>query len=155
MEDLPFRPNVCMLVVNQSGRLFLGERNGSPGVWQFPQGGVEPHLSEEENVIKELHEELGIDERHIEIVKRLKTRHQYDFSKVPEYAVGKWRGQKQSFWLVRFLGKDSDIKLDRFSPEFSSFRWCTVDEVRSLAEPKRLPGYNSALQEFEELNSLA
>lgn len=137
-----------MLLIDTGGRIFLGERHGNPGVWQFPQGGEEPGVSQEENVIRELHEELGAAPECFVIIKKLDAFHQYDFRKTPEYAIGKWRGQRQSFWLVRFIGKESDIKLDRYQPEFMGYRWCSLDEVQSLADPVRLTGYTAPLSEL-------
>jgi len=139
-----------MLVFNRQHRLFLGERHGEPGVWQFPQGGVEPGCSLEENVLRELEEELGLAPSALQIITKLKSTQQYDFRVVPEYAKGVWRGQSQSFWLVQFLGSDKDIVLDKHQPEFMSFKWCTINEVRRLAEPHRLRGYEGALKEFEQ-----
>jgi len=154
MKQLPLRPNVCMLVFNREKKLFLGERHGEPGVWQFPQGGVEPELSPEENVIKELNEELGAGPDKFKVVKKLACTHEYEWKEPPEYARRRWRGQSQTFWLVEFVGQDSDIDLKRFEPELMSWRWCTPAEVRCLAEPKRLPGYLKALKEFEEFQGL-
>jgi putative (di)nucleoside polyphosphate hydrolase len=140
-----------MLLYNSAGKLFLGERNKEAGIWQFPQGGVEAGLSLEQNVTKELHEELGLAPALVHITKQLKATNTYDFATPPAYAVGRWRGQSQSFWLVKFLGQDSDIRLELQQPaEFMNWRWCTPTEVRSLAEPKRLPGYANPLNEFEE-----
>ena len=150
MDKLPLRENVCMLLFNKEQRLFLGERQKEKGIWQFPQGGAEPHLSLEENVLKELEEELGIGRDSLRIVKRLEATHQYDFNNPPEYAVGKWRGQNQTFWLVEFLGSDAEINLENSEPEFMAWKWCSIKEVHQLAEPKRLPGYLKPLQEFEE-----
>lgn len=150
-SPLPFRPNVCMLVYNQSRRLFLGERNGKPGVWQFPQGGAEEGLSPEENVLRELEEELGAAAPLFKIRTQLKSRHEYEFEVVPEYARGKWRGQSQTFWLVEFLGTDLDIVLDRNEPEFMGWRWCTIEEVKALAEPKRVAGYLNPLKELDAI----
>lgn len=138
-----------MLVLNQDNKLFMGERAGVPGEWQFPQGGIEAEFSEEENVLKELYEELGVEKEHFEILKKLKATNAYDWEQIPEYAKGKWRGQKQSFWLVSFKGKDSDINLSRFEEELMNFRWCTPDEVRTLASPRRLKGYQAPLKELE------
>jgi putative (di)nucleoside polyphosphate hydrolase len=145
MNKLPLRPNVCMLLQNKKNQLFLGERLGEPGVWQFPQGGVEDGLSIEENVIKELHEETGAGKSLFKIISKLDAVHEYDFENIPKYAKGKWRGQAQTFWLVEFKGKDSDFKLDKFNAEFSNFRWCSPEEVENIAEPKRLMGYRKAL----------
>ncbi|NDC36541.1 MAG: NUDIX domain-containing protein, partial [Proteobacteria bacterium] len=136
MSSLPYRPNVCMLLYNTAGQLLLGERNQEIGIWQFPQGGAEPGLTLEQNVSKELQEELGLHPEHVEITKRLSATNTYDFVTPPTYAVGRWRGQTQSFWLVKFLGQDSDIKLDRYQPaEFMNWRWCSPQEVRAIAEP--------------------
>jgi putative (di)nucleoside polyphosphate hydrolase len=148
-SKLPLRPNVCMLVYNSEKRLFLGERSSEPGVWQFPQGGIDPGATPEETVIKELYEELGAPAPSFKITKKLKAVHDYDFSKVPKYAIGKWRGQTQTFWLVEFTGSDSQFDFAHHIQEFMSCKWCTVDEVRKLAEPKRLPGYEPALKEYE------
>ena len=148
---LPFRPNVCMLVFNGEKRIFLGERLGSPGVWQLPQGGVEEGETLEVNVLRELNEELGVAAEHLSIVKMLKATNEYVWDHPPEYARGIFRGQSQSFWLVRFSGSDDDIHLGLHEhPEFANFRWCSPDEVRQLAEPRRQAGYAAALAEFEK-----
>lgn len=149
MSDLPFRKNVCLLVINTNNLIFLGERFNEAGKWQFPQGGVEDSMSLEENALREAHEELGVEIHLLNVIKKLNAVHKYDFTKIPDYAVGKWRGQDQTFWLIRFLGKDSDINLQRFHPEFSQFLWCTPGEVLQKAEAKRLPGYEPALLELK------
>lgn len=151
MNDLPYRPNVCMLVVNKDNKYFLGERAGSRGVWQFPQGGVEEGQVDEDAVLRELYEELGAERELFSVVAKLQAVRQYDFDHIPDYARGKWRGQRQSFWLVRFTGTDEDINLDRFHAEFTSFRWCTEAQVEEFAEPKRLAGYIAPLAEAKEL----
>jgi putative (di)nucleoside polyphosphate hydrolase len=150
MMLLPYRPNVCLLIMNNKSLLFLGERADRSQIWQLPQGGVESDASIEENVIREAHEELGVGIELLEIVKKLEATHVYDFAKTPDYAIGKWRGQSQTFWLLRFLGKDTDINLARYHPEFANFCWCNADEVRKKAEAKRLPGYEPALKEYEQ-----
>ena len=149
MTKLPLRPNVCMIILNSENHLLLGERYGEEGIWQFPQGGVEDGGSLEENVYREIEEELGIGRSSVEIIMKLSATHEYDFATPPPYAIGKWRGQSQTFWLVRFSGHDSEINVMGESPEFSSIRWCTPDEVRRLAEPKRKPGYEAPLRELE------
>lgn len=150
MNQLPLRPNVCMLVFNRDKKLFLGQRLGEPEVWQFPQGGVQSSVPLEENVIRELNEEMGVRPSSIEIVKKLESTHSYEFQRPPDYAKDKWRGQKQTFWLVSFNGQDSDIDLNTHEAEFMGWKWCTPQEVRQLAEPKRLIGYEGPLKEFEE-----
>ena len=146
---LPLRPNVCILLINQDNLLFLGERYQESGHWQFPQGGCEPDFSEESNVLRELNEELGAPPESFDIIKKLQARYDYDWKSPPAYAIGKWRGQSQSFWLVRFSGQDSDIDLNAHEPEFMNWRWCTVEQVKKLAFSRRLKGYLPALEEFK------
>ena len=140
-----------MLVVNTEGKILLGERFGQPGVWQLPQGGVDDLSDLAESVYRELNEELGIERQKIRSIKKLRATHEYDWTVPPEYGVGRWRGQSQTFWVAYFSGSDSDIALDRHAQEFSAYRWCTVAEVRQIAEQRRLPGYEAALKEFEEV----
>jgi putative (di)nucleoside polyphosphate hydrolase len=140
-----------MLVYNRKGQLFLGERLGKPGHWQFPQGGVEPGETLKANVLRELREEIGITEEHIGAITKLRARHSYLWSRVPAYAKGRWAGQQQTFWLVEFIGRNRDINLaSAEEPEFSRWRWCAVRTVRRLAAPERLPGYEKALGEFQD-----
>lgn len=148
MNDLPYRPNVCILLFNREKKLLLGERSRSPGIWQFPQGGVEFDHSIEDNVLREIEEELGIQPTQVEIVGCLKARNRYDFDPVPDYAQGIWRGQDQTYWVVRFIGEDSQINVATTEPEFSAWGWYTESEVRERAEPKRMSGYDKALREF-------
>jgi putative (di)nucleoside polyphosphate hydrolase len=143
------RPNVCMLVYNRKGQLLLGERLGKAGHWQFPQGGVEPGESLKRNVLRELREELGITPEQVGRVTRLRARHHYVWKRIPAYAKGRWEGQQQTFWLVEFLGRDSDIDLaSAQEAEFSTWRWCSVRTVRRIAATERLPGYEKPLAEF-------
>jgi putative (di)nucleoside polyphosphate hydrolase len=150
-DDLPYRPNVCILIFNKEKKLLLAERKGEQGVWQFPQGGVELDQSIESNVLREIEEELGIKEFLCEIIGSLPARNRYDFDITPEYARGVWRGQDQTFWVVRFLGEDSDISVHTQHPEFDTWAWLTVAEISQRAEPKRLIGYREALEQFSKM----
>ncbi len=145
---LPYRPNVCMLVFNRDGDLFLGERHGEPGVWQFPQGGVDAGQSVEENVARELEEELGAARSCFSIVRQLRATHTYDFVVPRRYGEETFRGQTQTFWLVEFVGPDTAIRLDTAEPEFMAWGWYSPAEVRRRAEPRRLLGYTAPLDEF-------
>jgi len=151
MTLYPLRPNVCMLVRNSAGQLFLGERLGEAGVWQFPQGGIDEGLTAEASVLKELHEELGIPAHLLRIERQLAATHSYEFAAPRDYSGRIFRGQAQSFWLVEFLGADTDIRLDLHEPEFMNWRWCTPAEVAVLADPQRLPGYRAPLAEVAAL----
>jgi putative (di)nucleoside polyphosphate hydrolase len=150
-KKLPLRPNVCMLVYNSNGRLFLGERYGESGHWQFPQGGAESRYSLRENVIRELREELGLKKRHIGKITKLTSTHEYEWRTPPRYAHKKWRGQRQTFWLVEFVGADSDIDLTTHKEqEFGAWEWCSATEVKRRAPSFRRAGYLGPLREFLE-----
>jgi len=149
MKKMPLRPNVCMLVYNSRGQLWIGERFNKRGHWQFPQGGVEPGASLKENVLREIREELGLSPRSLGRIKKLKSRHSYFWKTIPDYARGRWWGQSQTFWLIEFTGDDSDIDLaaDR-EQEFRRWKWASVTTIRKLAAKERRKGYEAPLGEF-------
>lgn len=146
---LPLRPNVCMLVFNKEGHLFLGERLAEKEHWQFPQGGVESGTTLEDNVYRELREEIGVLPCHIGHLIRLNATHEYEWHNPPAYSIGVWRGQTQTFWLVEFLGQDTDIRLDGDQEqEFGRWCWCPPHLVKERAHPRRARGYDEPLAEF-------
>ena len=152
-NTLPYRPNVCMLVYNRRGELWVGRRYGAD-TWQFPQGGVKKKLSLEENVLQELREELGVKRNLLGRPERLKATHRYDFPRTPPHWEGRYRGQSQTFWAVPFLGADHDIDVLRDShPEFSAWKWCPPEKVLDVVEPLRREGYRAAVAEFIQRQS--
>jgi putative (di)nucleoside polyphosphate hydrolase len=146
--DLPYRPNVCMFVLSTENKVFVGERSDHRGAWQLPQGGVETGMSLEENVLKELSEELGAPKESFTILKKLSATHTYDFFNPPSYAVGVWRGQAQTFWLVRFVGKDSSINVQTHEAEFQSYTWIDLSDLEQKVEPHRFEGYKKVIPEI-------
>lgn len=151
-SPLPLRPNVCILLQNSDGKLLLGKRLGSDlsekEEWQFPQGGVKKKYSLEENVLREIEEELGLSDELVEIKAKLDCVHEYEWFTPPKYAADKYRGQSQTFWLVEFLGSDSDINVATEEPEFSDWIWVNPDEVLSYTDEVREEGYRKALNEL-------
>ena len=149
MKILPYRPNVCIFLLNKKNELLIAERLNYNNIWQLPQGGVEPEFTVEENVLKETNEETGISKSLLKIEKKLLATHTYDFggSETPEYFKNKFRGQAQTFWIVRFLGKDSDINLATEEPEFQNYQWIDPSHLLDIAEHIRIPGYSKALPE--------
>lgn len=147
---LPLRPNVCILIMNRDGLLFIGERLNEPGSWQLPQGGVDRNFSLEENALREAQEETGIPREMLRVVAQFKATHQYEFERPPEAYKDKWRGQSQTFWLLEFQGEDSIIDLTTHEPEFRSWCWVSSQELLKKVEPRRVPGYLKPITEFEE-----
>ena len=143
-----FRPNAGIVVFNKEGKVLLCKRSDEDDEWQFPQGGIEKGMTPAETALKEGHEELGVPEDAFQIIKVLKAKNEYEFDPIPARYKNKFRGQSQTFVLLRFLGKDEDISLTRYDQEFTQWRWCTIEEVRKMAEPKRLVGYEKAFKEL-------
>ena len=153
-EDRPYRPCVGVMLANARGEVFLGQRAGfdSPA-WQMPQGGVDPGETVEEAGLRELHEETGLsaDKVRIEAVSASPVR--YDFP--PGIADARWggrfRGQEQTWLLVRLTGQDEDIDIAAAAPEFSAWRWAKVDEVVPAIVPFKREVYESVVREFRSL----
>jgi putative (di)nucleoside polyphosphate hydrolase len=154
--ELPYRPNVCLLIYNCKKELFLGLRVDRKNYWQFPQGGVEESKgSIEDNVLAEASEELGVSKDLFKIICKLKSIYQYDFFKPREYQDFLCCGQKQTFWILQFLGSDKDINLSGYNPEFKDFRWCQIEKVLSTVHPEKREGYKKPIDEFiEKLDEL-
>ncbi len=153
MSDLPYRPNVGAALFNADGRVFIGRRadipGRAPGVWQMPQGGIDPGEDPATAVLRELREEIGTDAA--EILAEHPEWLVYDLP--PDIAAsafrGRYRGQRQKWFALRFLGTDSDIALDRHShPEFVEWRWAALDELPALAVAFKRPVYERLAADF-------
>ncbi len=154
MNDLPYRPNVGAALFNTEGRVFIGLRTGmprsSPPNWQMPQGGIDAGEDPAQAVFRELLEEVGTN--NATILAEHPDWLSYD---LPDNAVrpsfrGRFRGQRQKWFALRFLGTDSDIVLDRdVHPEFSDWRWAALAELPDLIVPFKRPVYEAVVKEFE------
>ena len=120
-----YRPNVGIILINSRNSVFWGKRIREHS-WQFPQGGIHRGESPQRAMLRELHEEIGLHPQHVRIVARTRDWLRYD---VPTHWVrrewrGHYRGQKQIWFLLRLLGRDSDIDLRASNhPEFDAWRW--------------------------------
>jgi len=145
-----YRANVGIILVNTHGSLFWARRIGEDA-WQFPQGGIRESESAEQAVFRELHEEVGITEKSVEIIGSTEDWLRY---KIPENLIRRHQtpcciGQKQRWFILRFTGQESDVRLDHSEkPEFDQWRW--VDQLeppRSVISFKRSV-YAEALKEL-------
>jgi putative (di)nucleoside polyphosphate hydrolase len=120
-----YRPNVGIILLNGRNQVFWGKRLRTHS-WQFPQGGIKYGESPEQAMFRELHEEVGLLPDHVEIVARTRDWMRYE---VPDHFIrkdarGHYRGQKQIWFLLRLLGRDSDMNLRATNhPEFDAWRW--------------------------------
>ena len=130
-QKLPMRTGVGIIVLNNKNEVFVGKRKDNPiDKWQMPQGGVDEGESFINAMKRELFEETSI--KNIKILKEIDRTYEYE---LPDNLVGiiwkgKFRGQKQKWFITKFLGKDSEINLNTKNPEFIDWRWI---------DPKKLP----------------
>lgn len=135
-DTLPYRKNVGSVIFKGNKFLLvLMPIKSFNDYWKFPQGGVGEGEKRREAVIRELKEELGTDK--FKIIKEYPYKHRYDWDETSTKLNGnKWRGQKQTFFLVEFLGTDKDIKIDR--NEISKYGWFTKEEVLKIVDKKHI-----------------
>ncbi|AWD32668.1 RNA pyrophosphohydrolase [Candidatus Kinetoplastibacterium sorsogonicusi] len=120
-----YRPNVGIILVNSKNKVFWGKRIGEQS-WQFPQGGINNGESPIQAMYRELYEEIGLKSKHIKILGRTKNWLRYEVPKcfIKKEWQGYYKGQKQIWFLLRFLGKEEDFCLNKTRhPEFDSWIW--------------------------------
>ena len=132
-NELPLRLGVGIIVLNKENKVFVGKRKDNPiNKWQMPQGGVDRGENLFNAMKRELKEETSI--RSIEILKELEGWTEYE---LPDYLLGKiwrgkYRGQKQKWFIVRFLGGDEEINLKTTHPEFIEWQWLDIENLPSV-----------------------
>jgi putative (di)nucleoside polyphosphate hydrolase len=145
-SDLPYRPCVGIMLFNADGKVFVGNRlDQTVESWQMPQGGIDKGETPKEAVLRELKEEIGT--KKADIIAEMDDWVTYD---LPAHLVGiafhgKYKGQRQKWFALRFTGKDSDIDLTAHDPEFSSYRWVTLQELPDLIVPFKRETYKSVI----------
>jgi putative (di)nucleoside polyphosphate hydrolase len=155
--SLPYRPNVGAVLFNRCGLVWIGRRRqhptqeAAPGGWQLPQGGIDPQEDPRAAVLRELAEEIGTDRA--EIIGEHPEWLTYDLPpEVVGVALGgKYRGQTQRWFALRFTGEDSDIDLEAEEhPEFDMWRWAELAELPGLAVPFKRGIYEILTRSFAE-----
>ena len=155
MSDLPYRPNVGAALFNRDGLLFVARRadlpnaEGAPGGWQLPQGGIDANEDPRAAVLRELAEEIGTDRAEIMGEHPEWLRYDLPPELVGRALGGRFRGQRQRWFALRFTGEDSDIRLDADPhPEFDAWRWARLDELPGLAVAFRREIYTALAESF-------
>ena len=130
MQKLPLRNGVGVIVLNNENKVFVGKRKDNPvDKWQMPQGGVDIGESYLSAMRRELYEETSI--KSIEILREVDGFFEYELPKnlVGIIWKGKFRGQKQKWFIVRFIGNENEINLQTRNPEFIEWKWIAPDEL--------------------------
>jgi putative (di)nucleoside polyphosphate hydrolase len=157
-DSLPYRPCAGLTVFNRDGLVFIGRRNSGPEhidethVWQMPQGGIDEGEDPYKAALRELYEETNI--KSVEKLGEVAEWIAYD---IPRNIVGaawkgKYRGQKQKWYALRFTGDDSEIDIlhpgGGHEPEFIAWRWEEIGRLPELVVPFKRPAYERIVREF-------
>lgn len=155
-SNLPYRPCVGIMLVNTGGMAFVGKRidNQEGDWWQMPQGGIDEGEDLRQAALRELWEETGVGDAHVNLVARTREELLYDLpgELLGKLWKGRYRGQRQHWYLGRFEGADSDIRLDAHTPpEFSEWKWVEPELLPELIVPFKKHVYRAVLDEFRDL----
>lgn len=150
-STLPYRPCAGVMLLNAQGEVFVGQRLDSTlEAWQMPQGGIDDGEDALTAAIRELGEETGVAPDKVELIAEAPGEFYYD---LPEDMIGKiwkgkWRGQRQRWFLFRFLGSDGDIDIATKHQEFRAWRWLEPRDLPATIVPFKKALYEQVLTAF-------
>ncbi|MEH6702420.1 RNA pyrophosphohydrolase [Parasphingorhabdus sp.] len=157
-SKLPYRPCAGIMLANREGQVFVGQRLDAadslyPDAWQMPQGGIDKGEKAEAAALRELREETGVVADHVQIIGRSTEEYLYD---LPDELLGKiwkgkYRGQRQSWFLLRFTGEDDHINIRTEHPEFLNWKWTDPAGLPDIIVPFKRDLYRAVLKEFGPL----
>ncbi len=150
-SDLPYRPCAGIMLVNAAGKVFVGSRLDMPSeAWQMPQGGIDEGETPETAALRELYEETGVPAEKAEIVAESRGWIDYDLppDMIGRLWGGRYRGQRQKWFLMAFKGTDDDIDLDVHHKEFGDWRWAEPAQLPDLIVQFKSDLYRRILAEF-------
>ena len=152
-SERAYRPAVGIMLLNREGNVFVGRRIDMPAglaAWQMPQGGIDPGETARQAAFRELKEEVGTDKA--EILAETRGWLHYDLPSdiASRMWSGRWRGQRQKWFLMRFTGEDSDINPATEHPEFDAWEWVEPQRLPDLIVPFKRQLYCDLLAEFRE-----
>lgn len=151
-EDLPYRPCVGVMLLSCEGLVFVGRRiDQTVEGWQMPQGGIDDNEAPLAAAFRELEEEIGT--RNAEPLREMKEWLTYD---LPAHLLGvalhgRYRGQRQKWIAMRFLGDDQEINVHTSEPEFGAWKWLALEALPRLIVPFKRDTYSKVITEFQDL----
>lgn len=152
-SDLPYRPCTGVMLLNCTGKVFVGQRlDSSINAWQMPQGGINKGEAAEAAAFRELEEETGIQAAKMQLMARASREFDYDLPNelIGKIWKGKYRGQRQSWFLMHFLGTDADVNIETAHQEFRAWKWADPAELVYMIVPFKKRLYEEVLLEFSE-----
>lgn len=148
----PYRRGVGVVLINERGEVFAGRRyDRFPDAWQMPQGGIDPGETPLKAALRELEEETGVGTRHVELMAEDPEWRRYDLPEALANSAwgGRFRGQEQKWFAVRFLGSDADIDIETAHQEFVAWRWATSRDLLATIVDFKRPLYEAVFAAFE------
>ncbi len=148
---LPYRPCAGVMLLNARGEVFAGQRiDSAADAWQMPQGGIDPGEAPRDAALRELREETGVPAELVTVEAETADWIPYELPPdlVPKLWHGRYRGQKQKWFLMRFQGADSDVDIATETPEFSAWCWVPPDQLVARIVPFKRHVYARLLDEF-------
>ena len=153
-KQLPLRIGVGIILLNHENKVFVGKRIDNPkNFWQMPQGGINQNENFLQAAKRELEEETEI--KSVELVKELNGWLGYDLPEnlLGKVLEGKYRGQKQKWFIMKFVGKNNEINVKTKNPEFLDWKWIEVSKLPSIAVSFKIDLYKKLKEELNFLNS--
>ena len=148
-----YRPNVGMMIINQKKEIFVGKRIDHPSdFWQMPQGGIDAQEIPSIAALREMEEEVGIKENKVEMLTESQDWYYYSIPKDLAETLwkGKYKGQRQKWFLYKFKGTDKDLNIHTEHPEFSDYKWVNKDFLVPNIVPFKKEIYKKLLEEFKD-----
>jgi putative (di)nucleoside polyphosphate hydrolase len=152
LSESGYRPCVGIMLLNEEGHVFVGRRvDVADDAWQMPQGGIRDNETPRAAAYRELKEEIGTGKA--EVLAESATWFQYDLPRdLREKAWGgRWHGQRQKWFVMRFTGFDGEINVNTKHPEFNAWKWVSIDELPNLIVSFKRQVYLDLFAEFAEL----